>query len=584
MLPLKILVVSVLGWNGNLDGVVLDFSATWCGPCQQISPTVSKLERQGYPIHKVDVDANRDLVRRFNIQTIPAFVLVIDGVEQERLLGGQVTEDQLKRLCSRIPKPPKSKPENKSESKPAGPKAPGSASSTASGAENDRKTEPDFAPPKTVPEAAEKPAPTKPWFNLPFVSDKKEKDELPAVDPREGKVSRGKYYDNPPARPPVQGNPVAASVRVRVRDSRGEDVGSGTIIDSRIGSTTVLTCGHIFRNWDKSCVIEVDYFGDGKMQTYAGKRVFHNLEDDVGLISIVADPLPACRVAPVGMIVHKGSPVVSVGCSGGDKPSEQRLKITALNRYLGADNIECSGVPEQGRSGGGLFTKDGQLIGVCTAAAPHNKEGLYAGLKTVQKLLDRCMLAHLYRPIGAAQEPWQLTTDFVEEDEVDTTDDEQEFAEDDVPEPHRIARSSKKAGADELERVSATTSVGDEAAIRDALEQAGEAEIICIIRPIHQPRAASRVVILNRASRRFVAYLSDELDTQEGIHETTLSSKAATPRPVVAAPPAMKPGAKLQTAQRPPSKPSKRPFADAAAIALEDSADPVGPQAYRRKH
>src|SRR5579871_3594896 len=71
MLPLKMVVVSVLGWSGNLDGVVLDFTASWCGPCQQISPTVSRLERQGYPIRKVDVDTNRDLVRRFNIQSIP---------------------------------------------------------------------------------------------------------------------------------------------------------------------------------------------------------------------------------------------------------------------------------------------------------------------------------------------------------------------------------------------------------------------------------------------------------------------------------------------------------------------------------
>src|SRR5207302_1058046 len=75
-----------------------------CGPCQQLSPMVSRLERQGFPIRKVDCDSNRDLVERFNVRFIPAFILVIDGVERERLGGGSVSEDELKRLCARVPR------------------------------------------------------------------------------------------------------------------------------------------------------------------------------------------------------------------------------------------------------------------------------------------------------------------------------------------------------------------------------------------------------------------------------------------------------------------------------------------------
>src|SRR4029079_19216534 len=108
MLPLKVLVVSLVGWNGNLDGVVLDFTAPWCGPCQQMSPIVSKMERHGFPIRKVDYDTNPDLVRRFGIRSIPAVVLVVDGVEQERV-GGVVSEETLKRLCARVPRPPEVK-------------------------------------------------------------------------------------------------------------------------------------------------------------------------------------------------------------------------------------------------------------------------------------------------------------------------------------------------------------------------------------------------------------------------------------------------------------------------------------------
>jgi len=573
MVPLKVLVVSLLGWGGNLDGVVLDFTAPWCGPCQQISPIVSKLERQGYPIRKVDVDSNHDLVRRFNVQSIPAFILVIDGVEQERMTGGSVSEEQLKRLCSRIPKP--------AESKSVSPAAPVSSTPAASPAKSAPATGTDiklaalpevqFVPPKTAP-PAEKAAPAKPGFKLPFISKKEEKPL--AIDQRAGAIPRGKIYENQTLRAPVQGSPLAASVRVRVKDSQGEDVGSGTIIDSRVGATFVLTCGHIFRNWDKSCVIEVDYFGEGKLQTFAGTRVYHNLEDDVGLISMNVDPLPSCRVAPAGMKLYKGSPVISVGCSDGEKPTEQTLKITALNRYLGADNIECSGVPTQGRSGGGLFTRDGQLVGVCTAAAPHNKEGLYAGLKTVQRLLDHCTLAHLYRPLGASRDQDQLAADLLEEDEPDTNDAGLEVADDsEPPEPRRSAKVTKKTESREGRKAITPAAAGDEAEIREALEQAGEAEIVCIIRPIHQPRAASRVVILNRASRRFVAYLSDELDSQDDIHETTLTTKDQKSRPV----------ARTQEAKRPAGISSVRPFAGAATTVEDEADDSSPPQPYRRK-
>jgi len=83
--------------------------------------------------------------------------------------------------------------------------------------------------------------------------------------------------------------------------------------------------------------------------------VFHNLADDVGLISMNVDPLPGCRVAPPETKLLKGLPVVSVGCSNGDKPTVQTLKITAINRYLGAENIEVGECPRKAdRVGGSL--------------------------------------------------------------------------------------------------------------------------------------------------------------------------------------------------------------------------------------
>src|SRR5262249_19712042 len=103
MIPLKVLVLSTVGWGGNLDGVVLDFTARWCGPCQRLSPTVTRLQDEGYWVRKVDCDSNRDLMRQFRVATIPTFVLVIDGVEQGRLSGTEFSEERLKQLCARIP-------------------------------------------------------------------------------------------------------------------------------------------------------------------------------------------------------------------------------------------------------------------------------------------------------------------------------------------------------------------------------------------------------------------------------------------------------------------------------------------------
>ncbi len=223
------------------------------------------------------------------------------------------------------------------------------------------------------------------------------KDDSPARDLREGAVPRGKVDERTKGRFPMLGSPLEASVRIRIKDDHQADaVGSGTIIDSRVGKTIILTCGHIFRDRDKNAIIEIDCFCGGREQTVIGRQLFHDMKSDVGLIAINEDWLASCRVAGAGTKIVKGAPVISVGCSEGDKPTVERVKITALNRYQGADNIEVGGMPVEGRSGGGLFTQEGQLIGVCSGADSHYREGFFAGLQSVHDLLDRCHLTHLY--------------------------------------------------------------------------------------------------------------------------------------------------------------------------------------------
>ena len=72
--------------------VLVDFWATWCGPCRMVGPVIEKLGEQyegKAVIAKVDVDAEPDLARRFGIMSIPTVVFLKNGKEFQRLVGVQ---------------------------------------------------------------------------------------------------------------------------------------------------------------------------------------------------------------------------------------------------------------------------------------------------------------------------------------------------------------------------------------------------------------------------------------------------------------------------------------------------------------
>lgn len=82
--------------NNNFDetiknGVVLvDFWATWCGPCKMLAPNVEEIakEYEGRAVvGKVDVDENPELAERFGIMSIPALFVFVNGEVKEKLIG-----------------------------------------------------------------------------------------------------------------------------------------------------------------------------------------------------------------------------------------------------------------------------------------------------------------------------------------------------------------------------------------------------------------------------------------------------------------------------------------------------------------
>lgn len=80
-------------------GVVLvDFWATWCGPCLQLAPVISSIaeEQQGnISVGKVDTDKNKELSQQYSIQFLPTVILFKDGKEVERFIGVQSKNDYL---------------------------------------------------------------------------------------------------------------------------------------------------------------------------------------------------------------------------------------------------------------------------------------------------------------------------------------------------------------------------------------------------------------------------------------------------------------------------------------------------------
>ena len=68
---------------------LIDFGATWCGPCKAIAPFFNSLKEK-YPsikFFKLDIDENQEMARKYKIESIPAFILFKDGLEKDRMVG-----------------------------------------------------------------------------------------------------------------------------------------------------------------------------------------------------------------------------------------------------------------------------------------------------------------------------------------------------------------------------------------------------------------------------------------------------------------------------------------------------------------
>jgi thioredoxin 1 len=84
--------------------VLLDFSATWCGPCRMQQPIITKLEESfgdKVDFKEIDVDQNNELAAKYDIMVVPTLVIEKDGVEVRRFTGvtrAEVLSEELNKL------------------------------------------------------------------------------------------------------------------------------------------------------------------------------------------------------------------------------------------------------------------------------------------------------------------------------------------------------------------------------------------------------------------------------------------------------------------------------------------------------
>ena len=309
--------------TGDATGepLLLDFHASWCGPCKQMRPAIEQLIQKGYQVKSVDVDHSPDLAARYQVQSVPTFIVVDASGEPLARTDGAQPAGQLARMY--LAAKAKLKPDP-----------------TRERAARER-AQPGASRPRTA--------------------------SRPTTAPR----------TSPPT--PIPGRPSSGSrSRARVRSASARARSS----PARAEESIILTCAHIFKLEGRQQAppakfpreIAIDLF-DGQLssqqprmvhyanETYPGKAIDYDFVRDVGLIRIrPGRKLPYSRVVPAHWKPKERMAMTTVGCSEGRDATAWSTSILnpAMRGRLSGnplyEAIECVTAPKQGRSGGGLYT------------------------------------------------------------------------------------------------------------------------------------------------------------------------------------------------------------------------------------
>jgi len=84
--------------------VFVDFYATWCGPCQMMMPVIEELakEAKDFIVAKLDIDQAPEIAAKYNVMSVPTFMVFKDGKEAVRMMGAMPKDLMLEKINKAI--------------------------------------------------------------------------------------------------------------------------------------------------------------------------------------------------------------------------------------------------------------------------------------------------------------------------------------------------------------------------------------------------------------------------------------------------------------------------------------------------
>ena len=82
--------------------VLVDFFATWCGPCKMLAPTVDEIavEQAGKAaVYKLDIDQSPDIAQRYGVMSVPTLIVFENGQVKNQAVGAQPKQNILSMLA-----------------------------------------------------------------------------------------------------------------------------------------------------------------------------------------------------------------------------------------------------------------------------------------------------------------------------------------------------------------------------------------------------------------------------------------------------------------------------------------------------